>query len=220
MKWFGVLILLSVAVSAQYIADYPYFLFEERNFVGYVIKGDVREAQENTAANLAVNKIPDFYRPIFRILDGYNWFIMRADPRTITAGIRIASEIKSIDRPVIIIGTPCNNDWITKILNTENCNFIPQEEGIILITRVNNFPVVLITGGSPAAVLKAATWLHEEKHFGYITPYVRITRTGAISAVKVGNILQVEQPFGQVQPVVTVGYYPNKSTFVTNYVRI
>lgn len=205
MRWLVIFLLLSTAAVAQNIADYPYFLFTEREFNAYIIKGDLRSDQEITAANLVINTLPSLYRPIFRIHDGYNFYRIRADPRTVSASVRLASQVPVLDKPAIIVGTPCNNEWARRVLKFENCNSIPADEGMVLLGTYNNQLVILITGGSPEMVLSAAQWLHSEAHFRAFARAVVIRRGMGIFVVGNGDLLTIGRPIGQVTPVVTVG---------------
>ena len=222
MKWFVILLLLSTAVAAQGIADYPYLFFSEKEFNAYIIKGDLRSAQEITASNLIINMLPALYRPIYRIDDSYDFYRIRADSSTIVKNIRIASKLSFLDRPAIIIGTPCNNEWVRKVLKAGNCNVISAEEGFVVLVLYNNQQVLLVTGGSPEMVLAAAQWLQSENHFRYLGKVAKITRRpSTFSAMRIGNgdMLQINQPIGQVTPSVTVGNYPSKGTSVGSYLR-
>lgn len=216
MRWLFIFLLLATTVTAQTIADYPYFFFYDRDFNGYIIKGDLREPQEVVASNLVVNVLPQLYRPIFRIYSGYNFYRIRADPTTINQNVRLASQISFLDRPAIIVGTPCNNEWVRKVMNIDNCNVLPADEGFVLLTNFEGYLVIIITGGSPEMVLSAARWLHSEEHFRYFVNMARITKRTGFSAIQIGNgdLLAIGQPIGQVTPVVTVGYPGSVGTYL------
>ncbi len=223
MKWLVIFLLFSTVAVAQTIADYPYFFFIERDFQAYIIKGDLRAPEENSASNLVLNEIPKMYAPTYRIHDGYNFFRIRADPLTIPQNVRFASEVLILDRPAIIVGTPCNNDWVRRVLEFENCNVLPADQGLILLGKYQEQPVLVITGGSPEMVLSASSWLHSDAHYRYFGRWARIRQsTGGFSAMKIGNgdLLSIGQPLGQVTPVITVGSYQSKGTTSNSYLRL
>ncbi len=221
MRWLFILLLLAVPVTAQTIADYPYFLFNERNFTGYIIKGDLRTAEEITATNLVVNNLPKLYRPMFRILDGFNFYQMRADPTIVSKSVRLASQVSSLDRPAIIVGTPCTNEWVRKILNLSNCNIFPGDTGIVVLGTYKKQPVILVTGGSAKSVLEASEWLHSEAHFRMFRGVVFVRKQPGFDTVRIGNgdMLTIGRPIGQVTPVITVGSYPVMNTQSNTYLR-
>ena len=205
MRWLIIFLLLSTAVAAQTIADYPYFLFSERTFNAYIIKGDLRTAEEITASNLVVNSLPEMYAPRFRVHDGFNFYQIRADSKTIGANVRIASEVSFLDRPAVVIGTPCTNDLVRKIIKAEQCNVLSADQGYVALSVYENQPVVLITGGSPEMVLKAAQWLHSDAHYRHFSRIARLTESPGAYQIGNGDMLSIGEPIGQLGAVVSVG---------------
>ena len=207
MRWIIIAILLSAAVAAQTIADYPTFLFSERNFSAYIIKGDLRSSEEITASNLVVNSLPGMYAPRFRVYDGYNFYQIRADPKAVGSSVRIASEIEILDKPAIIIGTPCNNELVRKIIKAENCNVLSADQGYVALSLYEGQLVVLITGGSPERVLKAAQWLHSDAHYRHSSRIARLMESPGVYQIGNGDMLSIGEPIGQLGAVVSVGGY-------------
>jgi len=197
MRWLVIFLLLSTAVAAQTIADYPNFILGQ-NF--YLIKGDARNVQEIAAANtIAINL------PITQYL--------------VARSTKFAADVKTLDRPAILVGTPCHNRWIAKVLNLVKCNVIPPTDGIVAVVNYYEQPVIVVTGGSPAAVFGAAQWLARGENRAYYSNIVRIMRTGGYPRVYIGNgdMLQIGQSIGQVTPVITIGSQKYKGTSANEY---
>lgn len=207
------LLLVSVSVSAQTIAEYPNLFFEGREFTADIIKGDLRTVEEITAANLIVNKVPELYRPIFRAGGGFNFYRIRANPESINRRVFVASEVSELTSSSILVGTPCTNEWVRNVLEIKNCNVFPANHGYIIMGSHDGIPVLVITGGSPEMVLKASDWLHSEGHFRFNGRVARLRENGfsvGYAGYPIGypgDMLQIGQPIGQVTPVVTVGQY-------------
>jgi len=197
MRWLIILILLSTIATAQTIADYPNFLLGQ-NF--YLIKGDARNVQEIAAANTIAINLPITQYQVAR-------------------STKFAAGVKILDRPAILIGTPCRNYWIAKVLNLAKCNVIPPTDGIVAVVNYYEQPIIVVTGGSPAAVFGAAQWLARGENKAYYGNIVRIIRTGGYSRVYIGNgdLLQIGQPIGQVTPVITIGSQKYKGTSANEY---
>lgn len=206
MRWFFLFLLLSVPVSAQLISDYPYFLFSGRDFNGLIIKGDIRESKEITASNLVINSLPKLYAPFFRIHDGFNFYRIRADEASVVSNVFIASEVSELNRPAVLIGTPCNNVWVQRVLNLNKCDVLPEDEGFVLITFYNYVPVIVISGGSPDAVFNAASWLHSDAHFRFFSKLVVLKKSIAKIPVNNGNFIGIGMPISE-SPVRIDGTY-------------
>lgn len=222
-RWIFFFILLSSSVFAQSIADYPNVFIDGREWTAYVIKGDVRTPEENVAVNLAINAIPGLYRPVFRAGAGFNFYRMRVDESSVSEKVRLASEVRVLDRPAVIIGTPCTNAWVRRVLAFDQCNTIPANHAYVVMGLYEGTPVLVVTGGSPAMVLKASGWLHDEGHFRFRGKVARLRENGYLSIGHQigypGDMLQIGQPIGQVTPVITVGQYRATGTRVNSYLR-
>jgi hypothetical protein len=205
MKLFIILLLLSTIAAAQTIADYPVFLLG-KDF--YIIKGDMRNAQEISAANTIAVSFP-------------------ATQFQLARSTRRASEISVLDRPAVLVGTPCSNRWISRVLNLSKCRVIPASDGIVAVTTYNNQPVMIVTGGSPAAVFGAAQWLTRGENQGVQSNSVRLvsaagySRTYAGRGYYIGNreLLQIGQPISQVTPVIILGSQRLQGTNANAYLR-
>jgi len=202
MKWIFLLLLLTPVVAAQTIADYPSIFFSNNNFNGYLIKGDLTSPQEIIASDMVVNLATGMQSSFY-------------SPYSVITNIRLASQVSILDRPAIIVGTPCNNEWVRKILNVYNCNVIPGYQGHIILTRYNNQLVLLITGGSPYALLEAANWLHSNNHFRFFGTRARISRGYQIGN---GDLLSVGREIGDISNAITT-QYPLQTTNVRTYLR-
>jgi hypothetical protein len=218
MKWIIFAILLSAAVTAQTIADYPAFLFSERNFNAYIIKGDLRSAEEITASNLVINELPQTYGPRFGRYPSSFYYEVRANPKAVSEGVRVASEVGILDKPAIIIGTPCNNDLVRKIIKAENCNVLSADQGYVSLSVYENQLVVLITGGSPEMVLKAARWLHSDAHYRHSSRIARLMESSGKYQIGNGDLLSIGEPIGQLGAVVSIGGYV-RGTSTGSYLR-
>jgi hypothetical protein len=207
MRWLIILLFLSTAVAAQSIADYPYFLFAERQFNAYIIKGDLRAPDEIIASNLVINDLPKMYAPRYRVYNGYNFYQIRADPKTVSGGVMLASEVVALDKPAIVIGTPCTNDWVRKIIKAEQCNVLSADQGYVALSVYENQLVVLVTGGSPEMVLKAAKWLHSDAHYRHFARIARLMEGTGAYQIGNGDLLSIGEPIGQMGAVVSVGGY-------------
>ena len=205
MKWLFFVILLSTMVVAQSVSDYPYFLFYGRDFNAYIIKGDVRESSEIVASNLVINMLPSLYNPLFRIQDGFNFWRIRADAASVIESVRLASEVLVLDRPAVVVGTPCNNVWIQRILELDNCNAFAPDMGVVFVKYYNGFPVVVITGGSGKSVFEAAKWLHSQAHFRFHSEGVVIKPGVGNVMIGDGDLLAIGEPIGHVTPSISVG---------------
>jgi hypothetical protein len=221
MKRLLIFLLLAMPVAAQTIADYPYFLFTDRTFNAYIIKGDLRTEQEISASNLVINSLPKLYRPMFRVYNGFDFYSIRADERTVVENVRLASQVQYLDKPAVIIGTPCTNEWARRVLRLEECNAIPADKGLVIVGGHNGQLVVLITGGSPEAVFAAAKWLHSPDHFRFFSRVARVGMRTGLSSMRIGNgdLLEIGEPIGQVTPAITVGSYPVRDTRSNTYLR-
>jgi hypothetical protein len=205
MKLFIILLLLSTVAVAQTIADYPIFLLG-KDF--YIIKGDVRNAQEISAANTIAINLP-------------------ATQFQLARSTRRASEISILDRPAVLVGTPCSNRWISRVLNLTKCNVISASDGIVAVTTYNNQPVIIVTGGSPAAVFGAAQWLTRGGNQGYQSNFIRLVSAAGYSRTYVGNgyyignrqLLSIGQPISQITPVIILGSQRLQSTNANAYLR-
>ncbi len=207
MRWVVVAILLSASAAAQTIADYPTFLFSERDFNAYIIKGDLRSIEEITASNLVINELPRTYGPRFGRYPRSFYYEVRADPKAVSESVRFVSEIEILDKPAIIIGTPCNNDLVRKIIKAENCNVLSADQGYVALSVYEDQLVLLITGGSPEMVLKAARWLHSDAHYRHSSRIARLMEAPGKYQIGNGDMLSIGEPIGQLGAVVSVGGY-------------
>ncbi len=218
MRWIIIAILLSASVSAQTIADYPTFLFSGRNFNAYIIKGDLRSPEEITASNLVINELPRTYGPRFGRYPRSFYYEVRANPKAVSESVRVASEVEILDKPAIIIGTPCNNDLVRKIINSENCNVLSADQGYVALSVYENQLTVLITGGSPEMVLRAARWLHSDAHYRHSSRIARLLQSPGSYQIGNGDMLSIGEPIGQLGAVVSVGGYAS-GTSTGSYLR-
>lgn len=200
-----IFILLSTAVMAQTVADYP-GIFLVQDF--YLVKGDVRDVQEIAAANTLSVSLP----------------LSQYQKARIT---KRADEIEVLDRAAVLVGTPCHNKWIVKVLNLAQCDVFAPSDGIVIVGNYNGLPVAIITGGSPAAVFGASQWLSRGENRGYQTGFVRLLKAAGYSRVYIGNgyyisnrqLLQIGQPIAQVTPVIILGSQRLQSTNANAYLR-
>ena len=195
-----IFLLLATAVSAQTIADYPSFLLTQ-NF--YLIKGDLRDLPEIVAANTLSVNLP---------LSQFQ----------VTRMTKRASDVGELDRPAVLVGTPCHNDWILKVLNLTQCRVFPPSDGVVAVTTYKEQPILLVTGGSPAAVLDAAQWLADGENSAYRIQFIRIIKSAARQRVYIGNgreMLAIGQPIGQLNPVIIGNSYSIRNTRVGTYLR-
>jgi hypothetical protein len=205
MKWFFIFLLLSTAVTAQTVADFP-GIFLIRDF--YLIKGDSREVPEIAAANTIAMYLPLSTYQKARITK-------RAD------------DIEVLDRAAILVGTPCHNKWIQRVLNLQQCNIIDPSDGAVIVGDYNGLPVAIVTGGSPAAVLGAAQWLARGENRFYQSSFVKIAKAAGYQRVYVGsgyyiqnrNLLSIGQPISQVTPVIILGSQRLQGTKANAYLR-
>jgi hypothetical protein len=205
MKLLIIFLMLSTVAVAQTIADYPIFLLGN-DF--YIIKGDMRNVQEISAANTIAINFP-------------------ATQFQLARSTRRASEISVLDRPAVLVGTPCSNRWVARVLNLSKCNVISASDGIIAVTTYNNQPVVIVTGGSPAAVFGAAQWLTRGGNQGVQSNFIRLVSAAGFSRTYVGKgyyignrqLLSIGQPISQVTPVIILGSQRLQGTTANAYLR-
>lgn len=205
MKWFFIFLLLSTIAVAQTVADFP-GIFLVQDF--YLIKGDVRDVQEIAAANTISIYLP----------------LSQYQKARIT---KRAEDIEILDRPAILVGTPCHNKWIQRVLNLEKCDVFDASDGIVIVGKYNDLPVAIVTGGSPNAVFGAAQWLSQGENRFYQSSFVRLIKAAGYSRAYIGNgyyisnrkLLSIGQPISQVTPVITVGSQKFKSTSANAYLR-
>jgi hypothetical protein len=205
MKWLFFVLLLSTAATAQTVADFP-GIFLIRDF--YLIKGDTREVPEIAAANTIAMYLP---------LSAYQK--ARVTKR--------ADDVEVLDRAAILVGTPCNNKWVQRVLNLQQCNIIDPSDGAVIVGDYNGLPVAIVTGGSPAAVLGAAQWLAKGENRFYKTGFVKIAKAAGYQRVYVGNgyyiqnrnLLSIGQPIAQVTPVIIIGSQRLQTTNANQYLR-
>jgi len=137
MRWVIILVLLSTFASAQYIADYP-VVFSGAD----IIIGDVRFLPEDQAKDMVVEGMAPIQR--------YIGFGKYTTP--LASEVVLASHVPQITKPTVLVGTPCGNSWIHKVMGQPHCNFIDGATALIQLTAYNNQPVLIITGGSPEMV--------------------------------------------------------------------
>ncbi len=206
MKWFLIFLFLSTAVAAQTVADFP-GIFLIRDF--YLIKGDTREVPEIAAANTISVYLP----------------LSQYQKARIT---KRADDIEVLDRAAVLVGTPCHNKWIQRVLNLDQCDVFEPSDGIVIVGDYNGLPVAIVTGGSPAAVLGAAQWLARGENRFYQTGFVRIAKAAGYQRTYIGNayyisnrqLLGIGQPIAQVTPVITIGSQKLKGTGANAYLRM
>lgn len=205
MKWLFFVLLLSTSVLAQTVSDFP-GIFLLQDF--YLIKGDTRDLPEVAAANTVSVYLP----------------LSQYQKARIT---KQAAQISILDRPAILVGTPCHNKWIQRVLSLDQCNVFEPSDGIVIVGNYNGFPIAIVTGGSPAAVLGASQWLARGENRFYQTSFVRITKAASYQRVYVGNgyylsnrqLLAIGQPISQVTPVITIGSQRLQTTNANQYLR-
>ena len=223
MRWLIIILLLSTTALAQTIADYPYFFFDDRIFNGYVVKGDIRHGPEIMASNLVIEALPRIYNPVYRVTPngGYNFFRPRADPASVIDNVHVASEVKFLDKPAILVGTPCGNTWVKRVMRVKQCNFIPAGRGLVLLGTYEGQLVLVITGGTPEDVLAAAEWLHSSDHLRMFGTVAIITTNGYSTVRPIGNgdLLTIGRPLQEVTPLLAQSQYRVPSTRVNTYLR-
>lgn len=203
MKWLLFFLLLSTTAIAQTVVDFP-GIFLIRDF--YLIKGDTREVPEIAASNVISLYLP---------LSTYQ-------KARIT---RRAEDIDALDRAAILVGTPCHNKWIPRVLGLNQCDIFEPTEGVVIVGDYNGLPVAIVTGGSPAAVLGAAQWLARGENRFYHTGFVRIANAAGYQRVYIGNgyyianrqLLAIGQPIAQVTPSITIGSQRLQTTKANQY---
>ncbi len=213
MKWLAIFLLLAFPAFAQTIADYPHLLFED-SF--YIVKGDLKAEQETAALNLITENLPQMRNPFARAHTSIS-------TASVAESIRSASEIHYLDRPAIVIGTPCTNEWARKAMKLDNCNVIPGYQGVVALGMHGEQIVILITGGSPEAVLDAATWLQSDAHYRYYGKLAKVRKAyyPSYSGYQIGNgdLLTIGEPIGEVTESITGPRQTVRYSSVGSYLR-
>lgn len=145
-----------------YLSGYPYYFFTGRTFTARIIKGETRDADENTAANLIINTLTQQYRWIKETPYGEGYTQIRAFPEELRGKTFIIGDPR-FDYELqngIVIGTPCHNALVAQLLNARNCEdyFLPSE-GLIKLVETKGRLYLVITGYSGKEVLATAKLL-------------------------------------------------------------
>ncbi|MBI4145842.1 hypothetical protein HY489_00730 [Candidatus Woesearchaeota archaeon] len=147
--------LLLLLISAPLLSDYPGMFFRE-TFNATIIIGDMRDPEELAAANYFLTVLPKHH---FELpLDPYDQQIDIAN-----IPVQKASEVETLAGHAIIIGTPCTNNWIQRLLHTVPCNStLAQNEALVKLTKVDNNNVLVIAGSNGKMTLEATKYFHEQ----------------------------------------------------------
>jgi len=205
-----ILLLCSTLAAAQTISDYPQLFFYGRTFNAVIIKGDSRETHEINAVNYMLTALPKKY--FIMTSTGYagDYYVLRTTAAEVHSKVRLASEVKDLNTNAIVIGTPCNNAWVQKLLNITDCkNSFKRDEGLIKLIKQDGFNVLVITGGSPYMVYEAARYLNDMTRPFYTTeiPLKRGTYTYSYPIGYGRHMLPIGTPIGQVTPAIYYPYY-------------
>ena len=200
MRWIVILVLLSTLVSAQYISDYP-SVFSDAE----IIIGDVRFLPEEEAKEMTFEGMAHVQ---------YSGF-----SRYTTPDVLLASHVPQINTPTVLVGTPCGNQWIQRVMNEPHCNFIDGTTALVQFTRYNDQPVLIITGGSPQMVYYAALWLHERGQ-SYRGTWARL-RAAYQRGYQIGNgdRLTLGRKLGDVTPAIVGPSQTVRYTSANSYLR-
>ena len=108
-------------------------------------------------------------------------------------------------------------------MKISNCNVLPGNEGLVMLGTYEGQLVLLITGGSPGAVLDAAEWLHSDARYRYFGSWALLRRSGfpGYDAVRIGNgdLLTIGRPIGQVTEVIIGPQQVVRYTRANSYLR-
>jgi len=151
-------ILLLSTVSAYDLSDYPDMFIESGEFRGYFIVGDHADPLDVISTmDIAVTM-----QAAGQELGGKQI--------SVTAS-RLASEVKVLDHnDAIVVGTPCDNEWIARLKNVENCEDaynLKMGDAVIEYMRTNGNNYVIVTGYTSRDVRRASKvlagyWNHPE----------------------------------------------------------
>jgi hypothetical protein len=205
-----ILLLCSTIAAAQMISDYPQLFFYGRTFNSIIIKGDTREAYEINAVNYMLTALPKRYFIIESTGYAGDYYVLRTTAEEIHSKLKLASEVKEINTNAIVIGTPCNNAWVQKLLNITNCkNHFKRDEGLIKLITYNGFNVLILTGGSPYMVYETVRYVNGLTRPFY-TREIPLKRGTYSYAYPIGygrQTLPIGTPIGEVTPAIYYPYY-------------
>ncbi|MBW3002842.1 hypothetical protein KY338_06805 [Candidatus Woesearchaeota archaeon] len=147
--------LMQVSTTGMYqfaeykLQGYPYYFFTGHTFNAFIIKGAERGVGEMNAANLIINEIPNQYRLLSRTKYGEGYYQIRVFPEALLGSVKIYGKDRFDYRMKngIVIGTPCNNQIVSWLLEINNCEtFFNPGEGMIKLVEANGHIYVVITG--------------------------------------------------------------------------
>jgi len=139
-----------------YLSGYPYYFFTGQSFTARIIKGGVRDADENTAVNLIINSLAEQYKWVKETPYGRGSTPIRVFPEELRDKTFVIGDPR-FDYELqngIVIGTPCHNALVAQLLNVRNCKdyFLPSE-GLIKLVEAKGRLYLVITGYSGKEVL-------------------------------------------------------------------
>jgi hypothetical protein len=205
MKKLVIFLLCTTLVYAQNLAEYPGMFFDVRDFNALIIKGDVREAGEINAANYLLTRIPKKYLVLVPIEYGGGYYSIRAREQVLGGKVRLASQVSELTTNAIIIGTPCHNVWIQKLLNIVDCeNYLKPNEALVKLMTANGHDVLILTGYDGVMVYEATKYLHERPPFLLQARELKLKRDKYTYSYPIGGgreILPIGVLIGEKTPV-------------------
>lgn len=181
-KLFSILVLSVLLLStacAYDLSDYPEMFIESGEFRGYFIVGD----HANPLDVVSMIDIAVTMQAAGQERGG--------EQISVTAS-RLASEVKALDHnDAIIVGTPCNNEWIAKLKGSKSCESaydIKMGDAVIEYIRKNSNNYVIVTGYTSHDVKKASSVLADYWEHPELNGYQVNIRAGRITVTKANHV--------------------------------
>lgn len=149
--------------SGYTLADYPY-LFGQY-FDAAIIKGSTSDSGEVTAVNLFLTVLPVYYRVTQRPRwqEGYYQIF----PEKLIGKTFRENEIDYTTTDAIVIGTPCHNSVVAKLLNIVDCqNYFQPGQGLVKLVEANNHTYLVATGYSGVEIWAISNYFMAESQLG------------------------------------------------------
>lgn len=184
------------------LEGYPYYFFDGHVFNANIIKGDVRDSGEISAANLIINSIPEQYRSLQRTKYGGGYYQVRVFPEELQGKVFVYNKDKFNPRMKngIVIGTPCHNDFVAHLLGIKDCRrYFSPGQGLVKVVEAYGQVYIVITGYGAEEVWATANAFVDGINRGILTGTE--FRTRLQEYVQVPN-LQIGEPIGKRLPAV------------------
>jgi len=164
-KLFSIFVLFILAlstVSAYDLSDFPDMFVESGEFRGYFIVGD----ESDPLDVISMIDIAVTLQAAGQAKEGKKIDVHSS---------RLASEVNTLfHNDAIVVGTPCENEWITELVDAESCETafgLNTGDGLIKYVQKHDQNFLIVTGKTSADVRKASRvvakyWENSDKLVG------------------------------------------------------